>query len=195
MIRNRKGEEAKRRKGEDSLLASLPISPLDPKITAFLKKHHLLTLATTRDNTPWVAHCFYAFMEKEACLVFTTDDDTRHGMEMSENPKLAAGIAWETKVVGQVRGAQVSGRAVRVEEAKRRKGEQATIDEENTKVETLLASSTLSLFDPKLARSAYLTRFPYAAAMKLNLWVLVIDTIKYTDNRMGFGKKLLWERS
>ena len=189
MIRNRKGEEAKRRKGEDSLLASLPISPLDPKITAFLKKHHLLTLATTRDNTPWVAHCFYAFMEKEACLVFTTDDDTRHGMEMSENPKLAAGIAWETKVVGQVRGAQVSGRALKVERSNGRTVERS----EDVKQLDLATFPPFNL--STAAKAAYLHRFPYAAAMKLNLWVLVIDTIKYTDNRMGFGKKLLWERS
>jgi len=134
-----------------------------------------MTLATSKDNFPWVAHCFYAFMEKEMVLVFTTDDDTRHGQEMKENETVSAGIAWETKAVGQIRGAQIEGRVVKIEKSKpeRRK----TSDERR--------------LPPKLA---YLKRFPYAALMKTTLWVLEIESIKYTDNRLGFGKKLKWSR-
>jgi uncharacterized protein YhbP (UPF0306 family) len=45
----------------------------------------------------------------------------------------------------------------------------------------------------KKARSAYLKRFPIARLMPdLNLWILSPDFIKMTDNRFGFGKKLIW---
>lgn len=43
---------------------------------------------------------------------------------------------------------------------------------------------------------AYLKRFPYAAAIgKLEIWRLVPDFMKLTDNTLGFGKKLTWTRN
>ena len=42
-------------------------------------------------------------------------------------------------------------------------------------------------------RKVYLGRFPYAAAVKLELWTIRPDFMKLTDNRLGFGKKIVWE--
>ena len=39
-----------------------------------------------------------------------------------------------------------------------------------------------------------LKKFPYAVLMKTTLWILEIEYIKMTDNRLGFGKKLIWEK-
>ena len=36
-------------------------------------------------------------------------------------------------------------------------------------------------------------RFPYAAAMDLEMWAIAPDYLKLTDNRLGFGKKTIWE--
>ncbi|MDD5509104.1 MAG: hypothetical protein PHD25_12400, partial [Bacteroidales bacterium] len=44
------------------------------------------------------------------------------------------------------------------------------------------------------SRVAYLKRFPYAIATKLDLWVLELEYVKMTDNRLGFGKKIEWRR-
>ena len=46
-----------------------------------------------------------------------------------------------------------------------------------------------------LARSKnrYLKRFPVAALMDTRLWVVKLTHIKMTDNRLGFGKKLIWK--
>ncbi len=33
----------------------------DKKITEFILKHHVLTLATSADNSPWCANCFYVY--------------------------------------------------------------------------------------------------------------------------------------
>ncbi|MFI3282225.1 MAG: pyridoxamine 5'-phosphate oxidase family protein [Rikenellaceae bacterium] len=43
-------------------------------------------------------------------------------------------------------------------------------------------------------RKLYLTRFPYAAVVELNMWRLEIDHLKLTDNTLGFGRKLIWNR-
>lgn len=48
--------------------------------------------------------------------------------------------------------------------------------------------------EEKWAREIYLKKFPFAVAMDLNLWVLEPAYIKYTDNTLGFGKKLVWDK-
>jgi uncharacterized protein YhbP (UPF0306 family) len=136
---------------------------MDPRITRFLLRHHVLTLSTSSEQGSWTAHCFYAWMPDQASIVFTTDPDTRHGREMLQNPHVSGGIALETKVIGKIRGIQLTGTAQPVSDI--------------TEAE---------------ARMAYLRRFPFALAVKLDLWVLHIDYIKMTDNRLGFGKKLEW---
>lgn len=45
------------------------------------------------------------------------------------------------------------------------------------------------------ARRRYLRRFPYAAAMTgMKVWAVEMDYAKLTDNTLGFGKKLVWQR-
>ncbi len=151
---------------------------MDPRIVRFLKHHHVLALATVSDSGPWTAHCFYAYMPDHQALVFTSDPDTRHGQNMLTNPEVSAGIALETKVIGLIRGVQLSGTVVPLD--------RSVIP---TKVGT--SSLTAPFSD---CRSAYLKRFPFALAAKLDLWVLEIDYLKMTDNRLGFGKKLEWRK-
>ncbi len=43
-------------------------------------------------------------------------------------------------------------------------------------------------------RMAYIKSFPYAAVADLSLWRLEADFMKLTDNTLGFGKKLIWQR-
>lgn len=47
--------------------------------------------------------------------------------------------------------------------------------------------------DPE-GRKCYLKRFPYAAVADLHLWELEPTELKLTDNTLGFGKKLRWNR-
>ena len=39
----------------------------------------------------------------------------------------------------------------------------------------------------------YIARFPYAAVMPLNIWRVEPHFMKLTDNKLGFGKKLIWK--
>lgn len=136
---------------------------IDSKVIRFFRKHHVLTIATTVGNEPWCANCFYVYLEEENALVFTTDSDTRHGKEFIKNPMVAGSVALETIVIGKIRGIQFQGIVSEPE------GE-------------LLSK----------ARWAYLKRFPPAALMDTHLWIVRLTLIKMTDNRLGFGKKLIW---
>ncbi len=131
---------------------------LEPAITAFLKKHHLLSLCTSHDNIPYCASCFYSFIEESAAFVIATDvAKTRHGHEAIENAHVAGTVALETKLVGKIQGVQFTG-----------------IFKEANDVE----------------KKAYFKRFPYALAMQPELWSINITYLKFTDNTLGFGKKL-----
>ncbi len=130
-----------------------------------LRRHHLLSIATVSDHKPWCASCFYAWDEENNALVITTDRATRHGSEFLANPSVAGTIALETWRVGRIRGIQFTGMV------KEPQGEELA-----------------------RARKVYLRRFPYAALTDIHLWVIVPDHIKLTDNRLGFGKKIIWNR-
>ena len=134
---------------------------MDERFIKFIKKHHVLTLATVNsEGMPYVANCFYAFDAKRNLFVFTSDLATRHGAEMAANSSVALSIVLETRIVGRVQGLQVTGRALRGDDE---------------------------------ARKCYITRFPYAAAADLELWMVAPTMMKLTDNTLGFGKKLVWQ--
>jgi uncharacterized protein YhbP (UPF0306 family) len=49
----------------------------------------------------------------------------------------------------------------------------------------------LELQDKSL-KSKYFKAFPYALAMNPKLWQIKVNYFKMTDNKLGFGKKLIW---
>jgi uncharacterized protein YhbP (UPF0306 family) len=138
----------------------------DRRIADFLRTHHVLTLASSVNDNPWCASLFYAYMPGEHLLVFTSEAHTRHVKDMTANNLVAGTVVLETKRIGILRGVQFHGRVQQPTGA--------------------LAES---------ARRAYLARFPYALLKPAPLWVVVLHTVKFTDNRLGFGKKIYWERA
>jgi uncharacterized protein len=138
---------------------------IETRIIKFFRKHHVLTVATSSGQEPWCANCFYVYLEEENSLVFTTDTDTRHGKEFLENPLVAGSVVLETMRLGKIQGIQFQG-VVSVPEGE------------------LLSK----------AKWAYLKKFPPAVLMDTHLWILKLTLIKMTDNRLGFGKKLIWEK-
>ena len=90
---------------------------VDKRITDFIKRHHVLTLATvSSEGEPYCAACFYTYDKERNRLIFTSDDTTRHAQQMLENKKVAIGITLETRIVGKVQGAQICGIAERGDE-------------------------------------------------------------------------------
>jgi len=138
------------------------------RVLAFISEHHIFTLAVTRDNRPWCATCYYVYLEDLNLFVFTSDHDTKHITDVVEtgNYYAAGAIALETKMTGKIRGLQFDG----------------LMRELNGK-------------ELKTAKSGYLKAFPVARLAKLHLWGLEPEIMKMTDNRLGFGKKLIWRRN
>jgi uncharacterized protein YhbP (UPF0306 family) len=178
---------------------------MEKRIARFLRKHHVLTLSTTGGESSWSAHVFYAYMHDHEALVFTSDPKTRHGREMLENPSVSGGIVLETKVVGKIRGIQLTGKVALLEmKDERIKNKELDKDDEEERLKishqspvthhSSLITSSASRITHHSLRAAYLKRFPYAIATKLDLWVLELEYVKMTDNRLGFGTKLEWRK-
>ncbi len=139
--------------------------PIDKRIIDFITEHHVLTLAVSIDDKPYCATCFYIYLRQRNLFVFTSGSDTRHirEVERTNNFYGSAAIALETKITGKIRGLQITGLMRKL------KGEEL-----------------------KSAKNEYLKNFPVAYLAKLHLWGLEPEFIKMTDNRLGFGKKLIW---
>lgn len=94
---------------------------MDERFIKFIKKHHVLTLATVNgEGMPYVANCFYAYDAKRNLFVFTSDLTTRHGAEMSANGNVALSIVLETRIVGRIQGLQIVGKAERGDDEARK---------------------------------------------------------------------------
>lgn len=134
---------------------------VDKRIVDFIKRHHVLTLATvSSEGEPYCAACFYAYDKERNRLIFTSDDTTCHTQQMLKNAAVACGITLETRIVGKIQGVQICGIAKRGDDSD---------------------------------KSLYIKRFPYAAIAPLHIWSVEPTFIKFTDNTLGFGKKLIWK--
>lgn len=144
------------------------MTSVDPRMLKFLRRHHILTLATCVDSMPWCCTCFYVFDVDNQRFILTSDKNTRHINEVFANQQVAGSIALETRIIGKIQGIQFSGR---IEEI----GNDSVAD----------------------ARKQYLKRFPYAAPFigSTALWSIEVDHLKMTDNTLGFGKKLFWYKN
>lgn len=139
---------------------------IDNKIGKFIGKHHVMTIATLEENgCPQTANLFYAYNSEDGCFIFTSSLSTAHGANMEREGRVAANIVLETSVVGCIEGLQIKGVATRPK------------DKELVE-----------------AKKLYIKRFPYAIVADLEIWVLRADFFKLTDNKLGFGKKIIWER-
>ena len=139
---------------------------IDQKFIDFIKQHHVLTLASAAGSQPYCCNCFYAYDEERGIFIVKTHEDTRHTQEITQNPRVSASIVLETEEIGKIQGLQITGEAVFYD------GD--------------------ALHD---ATKTYLKRFPYAIMTMGKILVIEPDYMKLTDNRFGFGKKLIWDNA
>ncbi|RBQ34686.1 hypothetical protein C5Y41_18315 [Rahnella variigena] len=134
-------------------------------ILKFLNKQHVLALCAVADGEMWSANCFYVTDTESMTLYFMTEMKTLHGTLMAKSPHIVGTIAPHPKTIALIKGIQYRGEA-----------------------------TVLSGEEEGHARHLYCRHFPVAIAMKAPVWGLKLNHIKMTDNALGFGKKLLWDR-
>ncbi len=138
---------------------------MEKKIENYISESKILTIATSVNDTPYCANCFYVFDEKNKLLIFLSDDKTRHITEALANKNVAGTIDKEVTTVAKIQGLQFTGEFINPDE---------TQQEDFYKI--------------------YYDKFPFARAKPSPIWGIQLNWIKMTDNTLGFGKKLKWER-
>lgn len=137
---------------------------MDEQIEKFLIENKVFTMATSINEKPYCASCFYAFDKDNKALIFSSDRETKHIEDVLENPVVAGTINIAVNAVSEIRGIQFTG--------------ELKLDAN----ETVLAEK-------------YYKRFPFAKERLAPIWCVQLNWIKMTDNTLGFGTKVLWERS
>ncbi len=62
------------------------------------------------------------------------------------------------------------------------------------KIQGIQVQGVMTQTTQKRDKQRYFKHFAYAKIMQPTLWRIRIDTMKLTDNRLGFGTKLMWRR-
>ena len=138
----------------------------DKIIVDFINDHHILTIATSKDNISYCCNVFYIYDENKNFLIFSSDYKTKHACHFMKNPKVSGSIYLHTNIINEIKGLQLQGYIMELKDK-------------------LL----------KNARKKYIEKFPSSKFMNLKLWAMKLMFIKMTNNTKEFGKKLIWQDS
>jgi len=61
------------------------------------------------------------------------------------------------------------------------------------KIQGLQFRGEFVALEDKSLQKEYFKAFPYALALNPKLWQIKVNYFKLTDNRLGFGKKIIWQ--
>lgn len=134
-------------------------------ISDYLEQQHVVTIAGQDDTGPWAANSFYVWQRRDAAFLVLSDPKTRHGQIMAHSAIVCGTVSSQESRVSHLQGVQFVGTA-----------------------------KLLSAEEEKQARHDYYQRFPIARAKPLAIWSVAVDSLKMTNNRLGFGHKLNWQR-
>ncbi len=147
-----------------------PDSALKSQVLAYLKNHHVVTLATHGPQGLWAAAVFYA--SDGLNLYFLSSPGSRHSMNIAANARIAATIQEDYKAWPDIKGIQLEGEAVRLEGAAR--------------------ATALACYGAKFPLIGNLAQAPLeiAKAMSKVAWYkLVPEAMHFIDNAQGFGHR------
>jgi uncharacterized protein YhbP (UPF0306 family) len=80
----------------------------------YLAERHIMQLATTAGNKPWICTVYYVH-DEDRNLYWASLPSRRHSRELAQNPKVAAAIAYKGVIGEKVIGIQVEGSARELE--------------------------------------------------------------------------------
>lgn len=136
----------------------------DKLIASFFKAQTVFTLATSSHDQPHCSTCFYAYSEEYNMLVFKSSEQTDHIKQALLNNLLGGSVLPDKLQTGRIKGIQFKGK--------------------------LIEPDTQCLSDLK---KTYYSKYPFALTMGGEVWAIELKWIKFTDNTLGFGKKIKWE--
>lgn len=133
-------------------------------VTRWLAKQHVVTWCVHHDGELWCANAFYLFDAQKMVFYVLTEENAPCADVRAARADCRHG-KWSAQTVALIRGVQFKG------EIRRLEGQES-----------------------EAARNAYNRRFPVARMLPAPVWEIRLDEVKFTDNTLGFGKKMHWQR-
>ncbi|QJT82805.1 YhbP family protein [Kosakonia sp. MUSA4] len=134
-------------------------------INRWLAKQHVVSWCVANRGELWCANAFYVYDAQKVAFYILSEDHTRHSQMTGLQAKVAGTVNGQPKTVALIRGVQFTG------EIRRLEGEESEVP-----------------------RTQYNRRFPVARVLSAPMWEIRLHELKFTDNTLGFGKKLHWIR-
>ena len=142
------------------------MSTINNSIIRFLQQQTCATICCKNGGgSPYCFSCYYVFNKENSLFYFKSSMDAYHSALIANNPIVAGTILPDKLNKLITRGIQLQG-------------------------------EVLQQFHP-MAKDAYMRyhkKHPMALAIKGEVFTILIDYIKMTDSKLGFGKKLNWKR-
>lgn len=139
---------------------------INEHITRFMKHQTVMSIATSQGGQPHCAMCFYVFAEELNAIVFKSKPTTSHVLQGLANPAVAGTILPDKLNPGKTSGIQFEGTFRQPEGAER-----------------------------ELAAKQYYNKYPFAAVVPGEIWMVKLERIVFTDATLGMGKKRHWEKT
>lgn len=138
---------------------------MNEKIVAFLKQNTNFSLATSINDKPYCASCFYVFAEKFNYIIFKSKIETNHIQQAKSNEFVAGTITQDVFDVKNIKGIQFNG---------------------------IFCKPSAEI--KKQIDDLYYVKYPFAVSFSGDIWAIELTYIKMTDNTLGFGKKIEWKK-
>lgn len=139
---------------------------MNETIIHFLEQQNCASICCIDEaGKPYCFSCFYAFSRIDGLIYFKSSSNSHHTQLMKKNPFVAGTVLPDKLNKLTIKGIQF---------------EAIVLDTQHPLVKKRLNS--------------YYKKHPAALAMPGDIWVLQIEYIKMTDNTLGFGKKIIWNR-
>ncbi len=134
-------------------------------IWQYILSNHVMSISAWEQDDIWSANLFYAADISQDCVYVMSSKLTHHGQLMQKNGVVSGTISEQTEEVTQLKGIQFLG------------------------IATILHDSLI-----QNAQSVYQQRFPVAKERQETLWKIAFTRLKFTDNSLGFGTKMIWQQ-
>lgn len=132
----------------------------------FLQKQTCATICCSDENgNPYCFSCYYSFNNADGLLYFKSSPASQHSILLQKNRNIAGTVLPDKISKLITRGVQFQGEL---------------LDQFHSITKDAFAN--------------YHLRHPLAIGFKGNVYVIQINQVKMTDNSLGFGKKIIWER-
>jgi len=137
---------------------------VDTLIKDYINSQTIISLSVIKDESPYSFAVFYSYYAPTQTIVFKSSPSTMHAQCLLKNAAMSGCINSADTTVANLQGLQFTGNGGLLDETE------------------------------KELISNYIAKFPFSVFKSGEYWKCQLNWVKFTNNKLGFGTKKIWER-